>query len=83
MAKRIRCKCCGTVSVINKTSQYKGVDLNKSNKKNKWRARATDNSGVTHHLGYHKTELEASKAYDEYVINNKLINRALNHPEDI
>ncbi|HIC12450.1 MAG TPA: hypothetical protein EYO75_03590 [Sulfurimonas sp.] len=89
MAKRITCKCCGTVRVINKTSGFTGVDLWKGRKKknnevtpDKWRARATDNSGVTHHLGYHKTDLEASKVYDEYIINNKIVNRPLNHPKE-
>lgn len=82
MAKRITCKCCGTVRVVNKTSGFSGVDLYIGRTKNKWRARATDNSGVTHHLGYHKTDLEASKVYDEYIINNKIVNRPLNHPKE-
>jgi hypothetical protein len=83
MAKKITCKCCGTVKVVNKTSGFIGVDFYKSGTINKWRTRATDNSGKTHHLGYYKTEHEASIVYDEFVTNNKLINRPLNHPQDV
>jgi hypothetical protein len=89
MAKRITCKCCGTVKVVNKTSGFTGVDLWKGRKQkstgitpHKWRARVRDNNGKNKHLGYYKTELEASKVYDEYIINNKIVNRPLNHPKE-
>jgi hypothetical protein len=80
MSKKITCKHCGTVRVVNKTSGYIGVDFYKKGTINKWRARATDNKGKTHHLGYHRTELEASKVYDYFIINNKIVNRPLNYP---
>lgn len=79
MAKRIQCPCCGTVRVINKTSGFIGVDYHKNS--NKWRTRVTNNTSRTLHLGYFDSELEASIVYDDFIINNKLINRPLNHPK--
>lgn len=79
MAKKLKCPCCGTVRIINKTSGFTGVDFHK--KSNRWRARVTNNDGQTCHLGYFDTELEAGNIYDDFVIKNELINRPLNHPE--
>lgn len=83
MSKIIICKTCGAASIRNKTSGYIGVDYYRKGTIHKWRARVTDNCCVTHHLGYYATELEASKVYDEYIINNELVNKSLNHPIEV
>ncbi len=51
------------------TSGYRGVDLHK--KTGRYRARISV-SNTVHSLGYYDTAIEAAKAYDEYVISNKL-----------
>ena len=51
-----------------KTSKYKGVDLNKKNRR--WRARTTNK-----HIGYFDTELEAYNAYNFWLQHN---NKGLN-----
>lgn len=51
------------------TSGYKGVHFHK--KENKWHSIIVINR-KTINLGYFKTSLEAAKAYNNYVINNKL-----------
>lgn len=79
MAKKIICKHCHSIKYINKTSGFIGVDFYKKDKK--WRVRVTNNYGITIHLGYFKSELEASKVYDNYIIKNKIENRPLNHPK--
>lgn len=81
MARKITCRCCGTIRVVSKTSNYTGVDYHKKNKK--YRARVTDEIGQTHHLGYFVSEEEASYVYDDYIINNAIVNRPLNHPSRI
>lgn len=51
---------------VTANSQYKGISWSKD--KNKWRARASDETGKEIHLGYHPNEEEAAKAYDSYAI---------------
>ena len=80
MPKKIKCETCGTARLINRTSRCIGVDFYKKSMTHQWRGRVTDNNGETHHLGYYKTIDEAAKVYDEYIINNKLVNRPLNNP---
>jgi hypothetical protein len=53
----------------NSTSGYKGVT--KSSSSNKWRARISVN-GKQIYLGVYKNKIDAAKAYDRYVIKNKL-----------
>ena len=79
MARKIQCKCCGTIKLVNKTSGYVGVNLHKPN--SKWRVRATDQSGRTHSLGYYFDEIESAIHYDDFIINNQIPNRPLNFPE--
>lgn len=57
------------------TSNFKGVSLNK--KRNKWVAQIQVNY-KTIFLGYFSTEIEAGKAYNEYVIENGLEDFPLN-----
>ncbi len=81
MARKFRCKCCGTVKVVNKTSGYIGVYLYAQN--NKWRARATDENGSVQSLGYFNNEKEAAIVYDNFIIDNKIVNRPLNFPNRV
>jgi hypothetical protein len=53
----------------NFSSSYIGVSYSKKIKK--WRARITNN-GIETHIGSFKTEIEASQARDNYIINNNL-----------
>jgi len=78
-SRKLRCKHCGTMRVVSKTSNFIGVDLYKSN--NKWRARATDTDSKTHSLGYYHNEKEAAIVYDNFILNNKIPNRPLNFPK--
>lgn len=56
----------------NNTSGYKGVYFNKKN--NNWKAMIKVNKKNIY-LGYYNTTIEASKAYDKYIIDNKLENK--------
>ena len=81
MARKITCIHCGTTRLVSKTSNYTGVDFYKKTKK--FRARIRDNKGNNQHLGFFDSELKASISYDDFIINNGLINRPLNHPNRI
>lgn len=61
-----------------KTSKYTGVYFNKRN--NKFTAKTSINR-KTKHIGYFDSELEAAKAYDDYIIKHKL-NRKINFKGD-
>lgn len=66
-------------SVKDFTSNFLGVSYRKD--KNKWRAYLNkSNRGGQINLGMFKTEEDAARAYDKYVINNS-IDRELNFPE--
>lgn len=54
---------------INNTSGYRGVSFSKSN--NKWQAQITVDC-VNNHLGLFHLALDAAKAYDLFVLENKL-----------
>lgn len=56
------------------SSKYKGVDFKKAS--NKWRARINI-KGSQKHLGLFNTEIEATQAFNEYILKNNL-NRKLN-----
>lgn len=71
---------CNSSKLIKKSSIYKGVDFVK--RKELYRARVTNN-GKVYHIGYFTNEVEASKAYDAYVIENYIQNRSLNHISSI
>jgi group I intron endonuclease len=61
----------------NATSKYFGVGIHRNLY---WRTQMTIN-GKQIYLGLHKTEVEAARAYDKYVIENNL-DRPINFPED-
>lgn len=62
-----------------KYSKFYGISFNKGkeHKKKPWQVGTTFNKKFKR-IGYYKTEIEAAKAYNEFVINNKL-NRPLNN----
>lgn len=62
------------VSAPQKSSQYRGV--RRDPRWNKWQARIRV-GGKTKHIGSYTEEVDAARAYDEFVISNKL-NKPLN-----
>lgn len=59
---------CAPLNIINKSSQYKGVSLNKNsligNRIMKWKVRLRhDNKEMI--IGHYRNEIEAAKAYDD------------------
>jgi group I intron endonuclease len=64
------------------TSKYYGVYLLKRGKYDDyWMAQICINGdGKKHYIGHYSSEIEAAKAYDQYVIEHKL-NRPLNFPK--
>ena len=75
-AKKIQCSHCGAIRMVSKTSNHCGVD---KHIKGKWRARVTA-EGETIHIGYFTSEQEAAAAYDDYILENGIVNRPLNYP---
>lgn len=61
-------------SILNKTSKYIGVHLRSDSNINKWRASIRVNKSLVN-LGSFDTEEKASKAYNEYLVNNGLANK--------
>lgn len=59
-------------------SKYAGVQYTKSSKINSWKARYTTFKGKEVLIGYFKTEEEAAKARDRYVIERNLKVRRMN-----
>jgi hypothetical protein len=58
---------CNKKKQQNTSSQYFGVSWHKK----KWRSQF-GNNGKLKHIGLYVNELDAAKAYDDYIINNKL-----------
>ena len=56
-------------SAIRGKSKYRGVGFHKQ--KNKWRTVITID-GKSKHIGYYETEIEAAKAYNNYIIENDM-----------
>ena len=61
----------------NKSSKYFGVRLKKDRQWWYWHAATTVN-GKFKHISYHKEEIEAAKAYNQFVIDNGLNDYPLN-----
>ena len=68
-------------SKINGTSKYFGVRLIKTESNKKWRATITINK-KQNYIGVFKTEIEAAKAYDNFVKENIPYKIPLNFPEE-
>ncbi len=74
-------KRTGKKNKINGTSKYFGVGLIKTESNKKWRARIVINKKQKY-IGSFKTEIEAAKAYDNFVKENVPYKIPLNFPEE-
>ncbi len=79
MSRQFKCKCCGAIYLVSATSKYIGVDKYKYS--TRYRARVSSN-GKQIYLGSFKSEDAAGLAYDEYVLENRIIGRPLNFTLD-
>lgn len=75
MSRNFKCKCCGAIRLVSATSKFIGVDKPKGT--NYYRCRISTD-GVQKFIGSFKSEAAAAQAYDIYVLENRIVGRALN-----